>query len=153
MVEREGLAKTRMHELALIVAKHSICEWFNPVPRRFSRMLDSLKLSVSVGVDVVPLAGVRRFYLFVLNEEPRFRDPRRAESNFRARRFTRPETLTVSDRCYTASTTAAKIYYPPLNLLVVPIRPCVVKNLPTKLFQQREKERGRGSARESSYIV
>jgi hypothetical protein len=114
-------------------------------------MLNSLKLSVSVGVDVILLADVRQFYLFVLNEESRFRDPRRAESNFRARRFTRPETLTVSDRCYTASATAVKIYYPPLNLLVVPIRPCVVKNLPmpTKLFQQREREK----EKESSYIV
>jgi len=119
-------------------------------------MLDSLKLSVSVGVDVVPLTGVRWFYLFVLNEEPRFRDPRRAESNFRARRFTRPETLTVSDRCYTASYCREDIlsaveFARGADTAVRPEKPPDAETLSAE--QEREKERGRGEEKESFCIV
>lgn len=70
----------------------------------------------------------RMVYLFMLNEELHFREVCiSGESNFRVLRFTRSGTLSTADRCYMATvrntTAVVKIYYPPLNLLVVPIRP------------------------------
>lgn len=87
-------------------------------------MPDSLKLLVSVEKDAVLLGGAERFICLFRTRSCVSRGSYRAESNFRAARFTRPGTLSTADRCYTATRgyvtmAVVKIYYPPLNLLAV----------------------------------